>query len=284
MTASMTSPMKVTVGGKCTLAGEHAVIRGGAAVLIPAPDLRLQMEWCEGQGTEPTTAIALDCLSDLVARAREWAAANDIALATPHLTSLVSTIPAGAGLGSSAALSVALAHAFLGRSAPENDIARGPGSTFISALATHLENAFHGKSSGMDVAAVLAAAPILYRRGFPVERLKIPSEFRFTLHDSGHRSETRLCVEKVRALDSPALDAEMAAAVALAEHAIRTGSLAELAAAMERTTEVYRAWGLYTPALEETLARLLSDGARAVRLTGSGLGGHFVALRDAPNP
>jgi mevalonate kinase len=273
------APFEIRVPGKWVLAGEHAVLRGATAVMLPHSEHALTLRF------EPSRAARLDIEP---AGAREViegllaGALRDHPLPHGRLT-IQSTIPVGAGLGSSAALCVALTRWL---SVP----LAIPASECV-AFATRLEHRFHGQSSGMDVAAVAAAAPVSFARGGEAESLGLRTLPRFTLHDSGLRASTSECVRQVLTLGQERPDQAaradeqmgLASIEAIAglraydQGDIRLG-LRLLAQSMECAQESYEIWGLVPPEVGALRQRLSAQGALASKLTGAGGGGMVVAI------
>ncbi len=280
------SPYETYVPAKWVLAGEHTVLRGGMSVALPYPELGLRLTFepresgglqIEPSSIEPTLRRLLQSLQQLQP-------------AQPQgRLKIESSIPVGAGLGSSAALCVALTRWFLDPWEAS--------SQEICAKATHLEDFFHGTSSGMDVAVTHLARPILFdlsRGALPLglER-KLPS---FTFHDSGLRTSTRECVEKVarwREADphqARIFDDQMRTAAADACEGLKRydGGHAEsglqlIAQAMSHAQGCFEAWGLLPESVALLASKLKAQGARGVKLTGAGAGGMLVALwGDSP--
>jgi len=185
---------------------------------------------------------------------------------------LESDIPPSAGLGSSAALSVAVARFLV----PEGE---------LFSLALELENIFHGTSSGIDVAAVISPEPILFSKGLapsPVSPTWVP---RFFLYDTGLRSSTKACVEKVSTLGRSDLDERMESAVATMQKALTTNEgLSALAASIETAASCFQEWDLIPPAVRRQIDYLKKAGALAVKPTGSGDGGFLLSLWENDPP
>jgi mevalonate kinase len=271
----MSGMRAVRAHGKCILAGEHSVVRGGEALVIPLRSRSLEISWEEGgSGLE----IVAGPLSVPFAAALERALRH-LNSAVPSLglrVSLRSDIPMRAGLGSSAALAVATVRFLeaLGLSCPNP-----------FALALEIENHFHGTSSGIDVACALASSPIAFRRGQPPAELSLGWKPLLYLADTGLRSSTKECVEKVQKAERPDLDQRMSEAVRLAKAAlaaIDNEELERLGAALEAAGDVFREWGLFAG---EDLARKLKEaGALAVKPTGSGGGGFLLSLWEKEPP
>ncbi|OFZ20846.1 MAG: hypothetical protein A2X94_04865 [Bdellovibrionales bacterium GWB1_55_8] len=272
---------EVTVSGKWVLAGEHAVLRGATAVALPLPDYSLKLTFrpsAENLRITPDSAsdLLLDMISGILSRSGHEPAPPS------GLLSIESTLPTGAGLGSSAALCVALTR-WTGEALgiPESD---------WQEMARSLENRFHGQSSGMDVSTILAGTPITFstaRGSVPLNLKRLP---RFTFHDTGLRANTSDCIAKVRELASRSpeiaarLDQGMREAAEMAREALidfnqqGAPALKHLAESMRLAQESYAGWGLLPDAARKLQTRLLTEGALACKLTGAGGGGFLIAL------
>ncbi len=270
----MNESRTIRVPSKWVLAGEHSVLRGCPAIVFPN-DLNSISAEVFGTGAlgglqvEPMESREL--VVTLLTRLLEFTFESGLeTLPIPSLIRISSSIPIGAGLGSSAALSVMVVKILCGESLPLET---------LRALARRLEDHFHGESSGMDIIAVTSTGPTLYRRNQAPQSLALPEIFRFSLRDTGLRSATRDCVLKVKShLRLVELDARMSEASELAQCALETANLAQLEQSMAMSLDVYRQWGLIPPSVENQIQELLTQGARAVRLTGAGGGGFLVVL------
>ena len=182
------SPFKCEIPGKWVLAGEHAVLRGATAVAMPHPSAKLSLEFSPGEpdakegDLKILPASARGILKDLLQVALEKVVTQ---YGSPQGTlTIESTIPFGSGLGSSAALCVAYTRWLSEKlGLKEKDHFE---------FARQLENRFHGKSSGMDVAATCTGEPISFsmeKGAHPIGVRQIP---RFTFHDTGDRARTCL--------------------------------------------------------------------------------------------
>ena len=260
------------VPGKWVLAGEHAVLRGEPALALPHVEWCLRLSYSPGAGelqVEPKSAGTLiqDLLASLAPRLGGLPSGS---------LKIESTIPIGAGLGSSAALCVAMTQWLR--------LPLGAEPAEVRAIATELEHRFHGQSSGMDVAAVLAGRPILFRRGEEPEALELPKMPHFTFHDTGLRARTQDCVEKVEAFRrrSPEagleVDRAMGQATRWAVEGLRDYSLSTLARGINQARECFQAWDLDPPEAQSLRNSLIRQGALAAKLTGAGAGGMVVAL------
>lgn len=282
--------------GKWVLAGEHTVLRGGSAIALPHPEFRLRLDFRPAAGilaVEPD--LATPVLHELLKIAKEWLALRGTKMELPRgELRIASTIPFGAGLGSSAALSVATARWVLSAHSLDRALERD--------LAREMENRFHGKSSGMDVAVVSIGEPIHFSMAEGAVELGIRHLPPFVFADSGLRAATRDCIEKVEALRrsdparGDALDREMSRATAEIIDGLRAyneaidgksraekgSALARVAIGMKRAGEVFGAWGLVPEEAQAVIANLEREGVRSPRLTGAGGGGYVVGLARPP--
>jgi mevalonate kinase len=186
-------------------------------------------------------------------------------------------LPAGVGLGSSAALAVATARAVcaaIGRQASEAEIEQ---------LATVAEARFHGRPSGVDVAIAARGGFGLFRKatGFePIDAAPIT----LAIGLSGEPKSTAAMLAHVagaRERDPAGVDAAMAAlgdgALAGAA-ALRRGDLAALGPLLDDAHRQLAAVGLSTPTLDAMVEAARRAGAFGAKLTGAGGGGAVIAL------
>lgn len=249
--------MNIIVPGKCILAGEHSVVRGRPALVAPLFSKTLRLTCHRAESWELKGPPALE---KAILRAQEI-----LGKKSAWQVSMTSEIPLQAGLGSSAALSVAITKLL------------SPDTENLFSLAMELENLFHGKSSGIDVAAVLSQTPIRFQTG-KAEAQQLKSLQHFFLFDTGLRSSTKDCVKQVESLKRADLDDRMEKAVAL----MAQDSLLALQEAMEMASSCFREWNLIPPLVEEQMKALKARGALAVKPTGSGNGGFLLSLWEHP--
>ena len=176
---------ETSVSGKWVLTGEHAVLQGAGAVAMPHPAIALKLLYEPGGSAFTVDPESLNpVISDLMTAAR-------LEVPASGRLCIESTIPLGAGLGSSAALCIALTQWMSGA-------VRLPRSEWAD-FATRLEDRFHGCSSGMDIAAIATGEPIEFARDRGARPLGLSVLPRFTFHDTGLRARTSDCVAHVQA-------------------------------------------------------------------------------------
>lgn len=276
-----------TTYGKWILAGEHAVVRGHAALVFPVKEKKLTLIY------EPTSdKLGADytgsCGADL--HLLFWSVLEyGIKLLGHSLNELQghflldNQIPIGAGMGASAALSVAMSRWFVAQNliAPERCIA----------FAKELEHLFHGKSSGLDVAGVATEQGIYFKAG-EIQPMDVKAHPGFYLSTCNQIGITAHCIRQVQELweqdpqKAQTIDLQMSAAVEQARQALalENGFIAPLIHAINQAAECFAQWGLISNDLQQHMEWLKNEGAVAVKPTGSGGGGYVLSLWESPPP
>lgn len=175
----------ITVPSKCILSGEHTVLAGGDALVIPLHTFNLGIEYVEGH--EFTVFFNGELVSkDFLSILQSITEIKEHLSGQLHITS---TIPQGSGLGSSAALCVGLSRLLQERGiVEENDIFE---------WARNCENLFHGKSSGVDIAGVMAGGLVLFNMETGITPIKPTWQPYVYLSYCGSSSNTKLAVDTV---------------------------------------------------------------------------------------
>jgi len=190
-------------------------------------------------------------------------------------------VPSGAGLGSSAALGVAVARAMA------NALGLADSEERVLAESLAWERVFHGNPSGVDSAMAVGSGLSLYLRtpnGPSLTRLRVPRPLPLVVGDSAESCSTKRMVERVaeqlaadHARVEPIFD-DIASLVQDAQLAIEQGDFSRLGQLFDRNHARLAELGLSTPKLD-ALCQLARDaGALGAKLTGGGGGGCAIAL------
>ena len=271
--------------GKIILAGEHAVVYGRPALAVPVFGVQARVRVTPApQAWVQAPAVHLDAaLADLPAThplrqavERTWAA---LAMPPrPARVHIASTIPVAAGLGSGAAVTVAIVRAlaaFAGRVLPPEQ---------VNALAYAVEKLHHGTPSGIDNTVITYGRPLVYRKGAGWELLQVARPVPLVIADTGHPAATRDMVAGVRTRWQAARDRyealfdAIAEAVAAARHALAVGDLPALGRALCDNQRLLQAIGVSSPALDALVDAALAAGAYGAKLSGAGGGGNMLAV------
>lgn len=260
--------------GKLLLFGEHAAVYGRPAVGLGLP-WRLRLRFLQARDGDET-GMATERLRDACRR---------IGAGVPLAGALEvrSDIPFGVGLGSSAALCVALARAA--------GAAAASGERKLWGVAHRAEHAFHGSPSGIDTGLALlggvqrfapagsgnvpAARPIAAQRihlvtGFVSRRGDTAAHVAAVRQRMQARDPAvRAAIDRLGAIVEPAC---RLLAAPDADRAARLGALADEADAL------LNGIGVGSPVVAELLAAARAAGATGGKISGGGGGGAFVAF------
>jgi mevalonate kinase len=277
--------------GKIILLGEHAVVHGQPALAAGLPDaLTLHARELDDRRAPIRLSIpawdlviALDGDSDHpVARACLEVLAHCDGPITGWAIDGIATIPARAGLGSSAALTVALARLVLGRDADHDDVVQ-------ASLAG--ERVFHGTPSGIDTEVAAKGGVLRYVRGEPAEAIALRHPLPLVVVPSGVPRSTADQVAKVhRAVDRwPMLARPMIELVGrlvdLGQDAMIRGDLPRLGELADLDHALLTGLGVSSWILDELCYVARGAGALGAKLTGAGGGGCILALPGSdPTP
>ncbi|MFC3908020.1 mevalonate kinase [Legionella dresdenensis] len=274
---------ETTTHGKWILAGEHAVLRSHGALVFPVreKELRLHYQPAKELSADYTGASGTDIhlLFWSVLEYSQQLLGDSLNRLTGHFQ-LDCSIPVGVGMGASAALCVAVARWFAAQ--------RLIGSEAVFDFARQLENLFHGKSSGLDIAGVGAQGGIYFNQGI-LTSVNLAWHPKWYLSSCGQIGITSHCISRVNDLwiadpiKAKSIDDEMDAVVNQCRLALETyneDSQSLLCQAINRGAECFYNWGLVSDNLQQHMDLLLKNGALAVKPTGSGNGGYVISLWD----
>jgi hydroxymethylglutaryl-CoA reductase len=287
--------------GKVILFGEHAVVHGQPAIAA-ALDRGIRVAVTERDADDGpvlrsnNAALPTRCRPDPGGegpeRLRQALAVLRDALgprARRLHFSVDGAIPAGAGLGSSAALAVALlrgAHALFDRTLDDDALIE---------RAFALERVFHGNPSGVDHTTIVRGGVLLYEReaGAAVGRataLTLPRPLRLAVAVAGPHAGTANAVGALRdrARRHPAHYQHLYDGIGALARAARThleaGAFGAVGELMDLNQGLLNALGVSTPAIESLCAIARERGASGAKLSGAGGGGAVIALVDDGDP
>ncbi len=260
--------------GKLILMGEHAVVYGHPALAM-AVDRGLHVKLTLRPGP---TGLDQPFADD----PRLHRALLTVLPATGVCVRIESTLPIGRGMGSSAALAVALARGSLTLEGSDiNDAA-------VNERAFAVERIFHGSPSGIDHTVIMRGGAVLYRRTASdpeFETFALP-ELPIVVIDSGSAGNTADMVKAVadqRSTNEPYLE-QMGALLLSTRAALLGGDIPTIGQAWHENHWLLRAIGVSTPVLDEIVRTAVGAGAAGAKLAGAGGGGVVIALCPEPEP
>lgn len=301
--------IKASAPGKIILFGEHAVVYGRPALAVPVNQVRATVSlklpspetvrakkkrgetdpksWQEKVVIEaPDIGLTSNFFQLLAAKEpHPLAFAVETLLSALEVTSLPpltlrirSTIPVAAGLGSGAAVTVALMRAllaFLDRSLPDRK---------ISALAYEVERLYHGTPSGIDNTVVTFARPVYFIKGHLIEPFHVGQPFTIVIGDTGISAPTKESVADVRRLWQAERKRWEKVFDKIGEIAqkgrqiIANDDPSLLGPLMDENHTLLQMLTVSIPALDRLVLSARRAGALGAKLSGGGRGGNMIAL------
>lgn len=277
--------------GKVILFGEHAVVYGRPAIAVPVGEVRAKAIITADPLSPPDSVriqspvTGIDTmLADLPVNHPLAAVILNVksALGVPHFPAckirITSTIPVASGLGSSAAVSVAIIRAlstFLGMSLANEQ---------VSQIAFEVEKLHHGTPSGIDNTVITYNMPVYFMSGNPIERFAIGFPLTLVIADSGISTPTAHTVADIHLAWQAepqryeAMFDNISEIVHAARDAIEAGRVEEVGALMNENHQILAQMGVSSPELEALIAVACKAGALGAKLCGGGRGGNMIAL------
>ncbi|MGB5284102.1 MAG: mevalonate kinase [Polyangiales bacterium] len=268
--------------GKVILLGEHAVVHGCPAIAVGIErgvsadakvaerDLLRLAPWDMALRPDPRGSEPLE---------RAFAAALELYSERPALElSAEVELPAGAGLGCSAAIGVAVLDAI------DQTLGIERSRTELADAALAWERIFHGNPSGIDNTMSAIGGVALYRKGEPLEPLRSNKPLHLVIGYSGESSSTKEMVASVaRQLENdPGRVGKsfegIEVLVRSAKLAIEAGDHIALGQLLDLNHTILSSLMLCTSKLEEMCQAARRAGALGAKMTGAGGGGCMFAL------
>ena len=269
---------------KTILFGEHAVVYGEPAIAVPLSGIRTHAEM-HPNGREFRVIsekahlnrtykqlIKGSGLEVLLSRLMTIIGISELPADTLKITS---DIPVASGLGSGAALSVAVIRTFAKR------YHKTFPTEFVNELAYEIEKIYHGTPSGIDNTTIAYEQPILFSKstGFTPLRADI-NKLNMLVIDSGIRSKTIDVVTDVRNNfeTNEQYIRNIGTLVRTAVNALGSGDAKEIGTLMNENQSLLRKINVSCPELDEMIDIGMKNGALGGKLTGAGRGGNFLIL------
>ncbi|MBT8450671.1 MAG: mevalonate kinase [Deltaproteobacteria bacterium] len=268
--------------GKVILLGEHAVVHGCPAIAVGIERGVTAEATMAERNTLDLSPWGLSLEPDPLGREpleRAFAAALSLYPERPALqVSADVELPAGAGLGCSAAIGVAVLDAIDEALGIERSRAE------LAEAALVWERVFHGNPSGIDNAMSAIGGVALYRKGEPLQPLRPNKPLHLAIGYSGESSSTKEMVASVarQLADDPRRVNEAFEAIEVlvrnARLAIEAGDHISLGQLLDLNHSILCSLMLCTSRLDEMCRTARSAGALGAKMTGAGGGGCMFAL------
>ena len=286
---------KIALGkasGKIILMGEHAVVYGQPAIAIPFSAVETVAEVKEDGEALTVTCEFYDGLVHKMPEILESlkhairfslyriGAPQDPAI---HID-IHSTIPAELGMGSSAAVAVAIARSlfnFYGKVLTDKELWE---------IVQSSEKIAHGNPSGIDTVTTSGKSPVFFVKDQPIEQLSINMDAYLIVADTGQTGQTLKAIQSVKALlskvtyqidslsDPKQAIKELGQLTKLAKEALLNNYILELGEVMNQAHQLLASLTVSNQTLDRLAQAARQAGALGAKLTGGGRGGCLIAL------
>lgn len=193
---------------------------------------------------------------------------------------LSSTISISSGLGSSAAIAVALIKGLF------NFVGYQASNKVISDLAFKVEVENHGTPSGIDNTVIAFNRPVFFQKNKDIEFISPTGVFTIIIADSGNIGNTKEAVSGVRERwqHNPEKFEDyfikIGEIVSQAKIALENGDPTLLGELMNDNQNFLRKIGVSHPSLEKLIELALKNGGLGAKLCGAGQGGNIIVLSE----
>lgn len=274
--------------GKIILMGEHAVVYGEPSIALPFPAADMT---ATVKGT--TGGLLIDCsyyhgiAADMPEVLHSLKKAIETALTSlgrPNQNlqiKIESTIPPERGMGSSAAVAVAVTRAIYNYFGEELTKER------LLELVDISERVAHGNPSGLDAITTSSDSPVFYQKGEPFIPFELKLDAYLIVGDTGVTGQTKDAVQSIadgiENGDRKKILQEIRELGTLTEQAksnLEHNKPLDLGEAMNQAHALLTNLGVSSTELNTLVEAARSAGALGAKLTGGGRGGCMIALTE----
>ncbi|RME02313.1 MAG: mevalonate kinase [Planctomycetota bacterium] len=267
-------PISASAASKIILAGEHFVVNGCPAIALPLPNCRLSVQ------ISPTTNPPTH--PPLIHAALEICQKHLGGPGTSLHLHIHSQIPQAFGMGSSAALSVAIPRAY-------SQLVQKPLSTSqILKISMEIEQIAHGTASGIDSTTITYEQPLYFLKNQPPQFLQPAPGIALAILSSQTPSKTKQMVNAVQNFRRQhphtynQLLQQAKTCVEQTKNALLKGDPNTLAQWTNHNQNLLQQIGVHTPKTQQLIQLALQCGALGAKTSGGGGGGIVLAITSPP--
>lgn len=272
--------------GKIILMGEHSVVYGEPAIAFPFSGTGIQAtirknkleSWIESSffhgplSEAPTTMRNVTILL--------WYLVKHFKIPEPFYLKIESSIPAERGMGSSAAVAIAITRAVF-------DWMEEPATQEnVLYFVNQAEAVAHGNPSGIDATTISGTEPIRYQKEIGFQPFQLNMDAFLVVADTGIKGQTRKAVRDIAKLRElrPRETAKQIKSLGRltqqAQQAILKNQPHILGDCMNQAQGLLRLLGTSNRHLDHLIETALTHEALGAKLTGGGRGGCMIALAE----
>ncbi len=278
--------------GKVILFGEHAVVYGQPAIAVPVSQVgvTVTIETIPGGSRVISNLIGRNALLSSIPPSDPFMALIAVFFQATGTDprhgvqfEIDSTIPVASGLGSGAAVSIALLRAL------NAHYSTNLGPVAINELAYEIEKIHHGSPSGIDNSVIAFDKPVFFVKGHPIETLNPVLPLDLLIGDTGIYAPTSQSVGDVKLLFhnhpelyQPIID-QVGEIAREARACIENGLPESLGKLMIENHQLLRRLTVSCGELDRLVEAAIQNGAIGAKLSGGGRGGNMIALVTPEN-
>lgn len=275
---------------KTILIGEHAVVYGKPAIALPlttikvkatvetlpadlTPKIWLASTYYNGLLTEGPES--LQGFTKLIQTIQQELAPK---LDSSFKVTIESAIPLERGMGSSAAIGIAIIRAFYDYF--EQTLTPGK----LQALANISETHLHQTPSGLDATTCASEVPVWLIKNQTLATIPLNVDGYLVICDSGIKGQTKKAIQAVKARlhttpirTQQALD-QLADLAYQTRTALKDNNLLKLAQIFKQAQQALQTIGVSNEAMDQLISASEQFGSLGSKITGGGQGGCFICL------
>lgn len=272
-----------SAGSKVILFGEHFAVYHCPAIALPFASCGVSVRVKSSDSDTVTSTLYSGLLIDspslfkglkeLIYNLKEY-----FKIKTAVSVEIDSNIPLQRGMGSSAAISIAIIKSFY------DFIGMDVDEAILRTFASTAEGIHHSNASGIDIETILSDQAIRFVKGDPVQVIRSNIDGKLLLVDSGIKGSTSEAVLYVKSLfdsDSAKKEQSIYTYKKIYEDAIialEQGDAQTLGQLMSLNHELLKSINISHPFIDQQLSVSMKMGALGGKITGGGLGGCFIVL------